>query len=352
MMVESKFYYGFLYAHNIVLEQMQSHVTALEINLHQETYGKHGWERAYSYPEIGVSFWYSTLGRSECLGEAYSIFPYVNFPLVRTKQFSFNFRFGLGAGYLTKPFDRIENYKNLAIGSHINASANIMFECRYKVAERLTASGGICLQHFSNGSLKLPNYGINLPMMNLGVAYRLARENPLIGDRFYAPTEPFEAIVKRSILFDAGALIGYKNMQSVLGENFLVYHFFENTWIPVSRKSKWGLGLDLSYDGSHVKTLEVQGDTLENQLSVLRPGINAGYSLGLSKIAFVFNLGYYLGGAEKSNGPFYEKLALQYNFSKDFFATVMLKVHWGRADYIGWGMGFRITKYYGKKTVG
>ncbi len=351
MMVELKAQYGFIYAHNVVLEKMQSHVTAFELNLHQETFGKHEWERAYAYPEIGVSFWYSTLGKSPYLGDAYSIFPYINFPLVRHKKFSFNFRFGLGVGYLTNPFDRLTNYKNLAIGSHLNASADLMFEVRYKLADRLTASAGIALHHFSNGSLKLPNYGINLPLVNLGMAYRLARENSQIGDRFVAPTQRYEAIIRHQIFFEVGVLVGYKNMQSVLGENFLVYHFYENTMFPVSRKSKWGFGLDLSYDQSHLKLLERRGDTVTNNLSILRPGINAAYALGMSKVAFIFNLGYYLGGAEKSNGPFYEKLSFQYNFSRDFFASVMLKVHWGRADYVGFGLGLRFEKLYGKNTV-
>ena len=53
----------------------------------------------------------------------------------------------------------------------------------------------------------------------------------------------------------------------------------------------------------------------------------------------------------KSNGPLYEKLSLQYNFPKDLFAMVMLKVHWGRADYIGWGLGYKFDKKYGKRTV-
>ncbi|MGE5424657.1 MAG: acyloxyacyl hydrolase [Syntrophothermus sp.] len=351
MMAEMKFQYGFVYPHNIVLELFQSHLTAFEFNIHQETYGKHVWERVYSYPEIGVSLWYSNLGKSEWLGDAYSIFPYLNFPLFRSKTFSFNFRLGLGVGYITKPFNRLDNYKNLAIGSHFNASADLMLEARYKINYRLTASAGISLHHFSNGSLKLPNYGINLPLANIGMAYRLARENPLIGDRFLAPTQPYEAIIRHLIQFDVGALVGYKNMQSVYGENFLVYHFFENTWFPVSRKSKWGAGLDLSYDKSHIVKLEKQGDTLTNNLKILRPGVNAAYSLGLSKVAFIFNLGYYLGGAEHSNGPLYEKLSFQYNFTKYAFMTVMLKVHWGRADYIGWGLGIRMEQLYGKKTI-
>ena len=351
MMVEGRFYYGFLYAQHIELERFNGHFPAFEINLQQETYGKHKWERAFSYPEIGLSFLYTNFGNSPGLGSAYSIFPFINFPLFRYHRFSFNFRFGLGAGYLTEKFDRLTNYKNLAIGSHINASINMMFQSRYKITNRLTVSLGGGLQHFSNGSLKLPNYGLNILAVNAGVAYRLARENRSIGDRFLPPTEPYSAILRHSMEFDVGVALGWKNMKAVLGQNFMVFHLYENTFFPVMRKSKWGFGLDFSYDQSHVKILENEGADVSNKLKIIRPGINAAYMLVLSKLGFIVNFGYYLGGEEKSNGPFYEKLSFQYKFSKYFFANVMLKVHWGRADYIGWGFGIHIDQSYGKKIL-
>ena len=351
MLVEARFNYGFLYAHHLELEIFNSHMPAFEINLQQETYGKHKWERDYAYPVIGLSLWYSGLGKSPEIGSAYALFPYINFPLYRLKKFMLTFRFGLGLGYLTKKFDRIENYKNLVIGSHFNAAVNMSFEIRYRLLERLTLSAGFGLQHFSNGSLKLPNYGLNLPFANIGVAYRLARENSLISDRFIAPTEPFEAVIRHTMEFNFGAAIGSKNMQAILGQNFMVYHVYENTFFPVSRKSKVGFGLDLSYDESHVAILEAEGVEVTNKLKILRPGINAAYELGISKLAFIFNLGCYLGGQEKTNGPLYEKLSFQYNLTKSIFANVMLKVHYGRADYIGWGFGYRFEQLYGKKVL-
>lgn len=351
MMLEGRFYYGFLYAQHIELERFNGHFPVFEINLQQETFGKRIWERIFNYPEIGVSFLYTGLGKSPELGSALSVFPFIDFPLVRIKNFSINFRFGLGIAYLTKRFDRLTDYKNLAIGSHINASANIMFKARYKLNQRLTLSLGFGLQHFSNGSLKLPNYGLNIIALNAGVAYRLARENKSLGDRFIPPTEPYSAIIRHNIEFDAGFALGWKNMKAVLGQNYMVYHLYENTFFPVKRKSKWGFGLDLSYDESHIKILENEGIPVTNKLNIIRPGINGAYMLVLSKLDFIFNLGYYLGGQERSNGPFYEKLSFQYKFSKYFFANVMLKVHWGRADYIGWGFGVHIERFYGKKLI-
>jgi hypothetical protein len=351
LIVEGKFYYGFLYAQHIELVRFDSHFPVFEINLQQETFGKHKWERAFVYPNIGLTLLYTNLGKAPELGSAFSIIPFIDFPLFRLTNFSLNFRFGLGAAYLTKRFDRLTNYKNLAIGSHINASASLMFQAHYKISERFTASLGFGLQHFSNGSLKLPNYGLNIVALNAGVGFRLAKQNRSISDRFIAPTEPYSAVIRHNMEFDVGFALGWKNMKAVLGDNFLVYHLYENTFFPVKKKSKWGFGIDLSYDESHVKILENEGVIVTDKLKIIRPGINGAYMLVLSKLNFIINLGYYLGGLEKSNGPFYEKISFQYKFTRDFYANIMLKVHWGRADYIGWGFGIHINKFYGKKLI-
>lgn len=351
MLVETRFSYGFLYAQHLELELFNGHFPAFELNLQQETYGKKEWERNFGYPLIGVSFWYSALGKSPYLGDGYALFPFINFPLVRDERLMLSFRVGLGLGYLTKRFDRIDNYKNTAIGSHFNAAANVTFEGRYKISHRLTASIGFGLHHFSNGSLKLPNYGLNMILINAGMAYRLARENRYINDRFIPPTKPYAAVIRHVMEFDFGASLGYKNLTAVYGKSFMVYHVYNNTLFHVSPKSRVGFGLDLSYDASHVTVLETKGDTVTNKLNILRPGINAAYELKMSRLGFLFNLGCYLGGQEHTNGPLYEKLSLQYNFLENFFANVMLKVHFGRADYIGVGLGYRFEIQYGKKTV-
>ena len=338
--IEGKVNYGFIYAQHTELEMFQAHFPAFELIVQQMTYGKFNWERAYNYPLIGFSMFYSGYGNNPSLGQAYAVMPFINFPLYKTRNFTAGFRLAVGLGYITKPFNRITNFKNLAIGSHFNAAVNLMFEARFRLNYFVTLTSGICLQHFSNGSLKLPNFGLNAPLISLGVALRPFKENLDIHDRYYAPTEPFAAIIHHTIEFNIGGLVGYKNMQAVFGENFIVYHIFENTFVRVSAKSKAGLGLDFSYDPSQIRILEMHDIPVTNKLSIIRPGVNAAYQLVMSHMGFIFNLGYYLGGKEKSNGPLYEKLSLQYNFTKDIFATVMLKVHWGRADYIGWGLGF------------
>ena len=351
LIFETRMHYGFIYAQHLEMELFNAHMPAFEFTIEQLTYGKHKWERDYNYPLVGMTAWFSALGNSPYLGQAFALMPFINFPLYRYHNFTAGFRLALGVGYLTKHFDRLENYKNLAIGSHFNAAVNLMFEARYQINYFLGATAGISLQHFSNGSLKLPNYGLNLPMISLGLAYRPFKANQNIDDRFYAPTDPFEAVIYKNLEFNIGALVGYKNMQAVFGENFTVLHVYENTFFRLSKISKAGFGVDISYDPSQIKILESSGQTVDSKFKIIRPGINAAYQMVMSKVGFIVNLGCYLAGQEKSNGPLYEKFSFQYNFSRDFYATMMLKVHWGRADYIGWGVGYKFDVKYGKKTI-
>ncbi|MEI7489791.1 MAG: acyloxyacyl hydrolase [Bacteroidota bacterium] len=351
IILEAKIHYGFLYAQHLELQLFNAHFPAFEFSIEKLTYGRQRWERAFNYPILGMTFFYSPLGGNPILGSSFALMPFVNFPLFKSKAFTFGFRFALGLGYLTKKFDRINNYKDIAIGSHLNAAINLMLEARYELSEYFTLTAGISLQHFSNGSLKTPNYGLNAPLVNIGLAFKPVRDNKDIGDRYIAPTEPFSTTIRKAIEFNFGAAIGYKNMQSEFGQNFLVYHLFENTFFQVSRKSKFGMGLDLSYDASHKKILESAGITTTSPVDIARPGINAAYELMLGKLGFIMNLGVYLSGKEKSNGPLYEKLCFQYNFTKNLFAHVLLKVHFGRADYIGWGLGYNFNVLYGKKTI-
>ncbi|MBM3403639.1 MAG: acyloxyacyl hydrolase [Bacteroidetes bacterium] len=346
LVVEAKLHYGFIFNHHIELAEFDGHFPAFEISLARATYGKQKWEQLYNYPIIGIGFWYSALSKSPGLGSAAALFPYINYPLFRVNNFALHFRFALGLGYLTKKFDRIENYKNLAIGSHFNAAVNLMLEARYKVGSRLTLAGGISLQHFSNGSLKLPNYGLNIPMINVSAAYLLKRPNKNITDRLIPPTDPFEAIPKRNIEIDLIGGWGTKNMEAIFGQNYMVFSLASNTFLPVTGKSKWGIGWDLTYDQSDRHLLHRQNIDEPNDLKIVKSGISAAYQLNMSHLAYIFNFGYYLSGREKSDGPIYQKIGFQLAATDNFLINVTLKVHYGRADFVTWGLGYRFKVKY------
>ena len=135
--LETRLHYGFLLSHHLELNRYNSHFPMIEISLQKSTFGKKRWEKKYDYPLLGISLLYTDLGAYEEIGNAYAAFPYINFPLYRKNDNCINFRIGLGLAWLENKFDNIVNYKNFAIGSHLNIAANLQFEYRRKLSKGL-----------------------------------------------------------------------------------------------------------------------------------------------------------------------------------------------------------------------
>jgi hypothetical protein len=281
LVLEGRVYYGWTLDHHIEITPYKRHYPAYEISVLKATYGRTRWEYMYNYPMIGISYWYSDLGRTKPLGAAHAIFPYINFPLLAKKEFNIYFRLGVGLGYLTRKYDRYDNFENLAIGSHLNAAVNLLFEARLRLGKRFMAAAGVSLMHFSNGAIKQPNYGLNMPGINLAFAYRLSRENPYKRQKLLPELIPFEFDGKKFLQLDLNIAFGIKDFQATMGNGsqYIVAVVCGNLLWPVSYKSRVGFGFDISYDGSDEKLLEIRGNVPEHRIDVVKTGVTGSYGL-------------------------------------------------------------------------
>lgn len=349
LVAEVRPYYGFTLDHHIEMTPFRRHYMAYEFSIMKATYGRTRWEYMYNYPFIGLAYWYSDLGGARPLGDAHALFPFISFPLMRSSDFNLYFRLGAGIGYLTKKYHRYDNYENLAIGSNINGAINLLVEARWRLGKRFMAAGGVSLVHFSNGAIKQPNYGLNMPGVNLALAYRLSRENPYLRQKLMPRLEPFEFDGKKFLQVDVNLAVGIKDYQATLGNgaSYGVVTLHSHLLWPVKFKSRMGFGIDLSYDGSDEKLLGLKGIAPESKIDLVRTGINGAYELYFSRMAIMLNLGVYLTGLDKSDGYIYEKVALRFGITDQMFASIMLRAHYARADFVSLGLGYRIpVKYY------
>lgn len=346
IMTEFKAHYGFLYSHHLELDKFQAHYPAYEFSIEQATWGSKRWEVAYAYPIIGVSFWYSDLGGFEEIGSAYAIYPFINFPVFYDVKQSMNFRIGLGLSYLTNKFDRIDNYKNFAIGSHINVAGSVYMEYRRKLGSIFTVSGGIGLTHFSNGATKTPNYGLNIVTANVGISAFIKPPNSDFDKKLLPELYPFEFDGRKDLDIEFSFSYASKDMTEQYGQRFNVYGFYVNLLKRISYKSKIGGGIDLVYDQSDKYILEWSGEDVENNYETLKPGMCATYELVISKISFMFNFGFYLYTKEVSEGQTYQRLTLKYYFIDKVFANIILNTNWGKAEYVGFGLGYKLNFIY------
>lgn len=348
LLLEGRANYGFLINHHLEMRIFNAHFPSFEMNIGKETFGSQRWQMLYKYPFIGISYWYSQMGNSQFLGSANAVFPYVNYPILRDQKHELNFRVGLGLAYLTKCFDPIENYKYIAIGSHINAAVNLMAEYRWRFNPRMNVAIGLAIMHFSNGSTKTPNYGINIPSANLAFAYRLSKENSYMNKKEIPGLYNFEFPGKRSVDFYTGFTVAYKDMGNEYGRKFMVYNFFGNVMKQITFKSSFGVGIDFTSNQSDPFFAKLENLEYQSKSELLRVGIGPAYQLQMSNLSYNFGLGFYVHG-KMTPTSLYFKIGLQYQITDGLFANLALRTHFGQADFVGIGLGYKMRYFYKSK---
>jgi hypothetical protein len=335
LFVESKIHYGFILKHHKKMGHLQtSHFSAFEINAGFQTFGKNPWDKLYNYPSIGCAFWYSDLGRSPYLGSAYALYPYMNFHLIDKKVFAFNFRFGIGLGYLSKKFDQYENYKGIAIGSHINAAISLLFETKWKINRQLFFISGIGLTHFSNAAFKTPNLGINIPTFNAGLTCFISKKQS-------EKTDKKLLIQSRKYEFNTFLAFGIKEMYPPLHRKYFTSSCSGILYKLHKQKNKFGLGLDFFYNTGNLTVLNLPTNDFNSNISIIRIGVSAAYELIYNHLSFLIQTGPYIRSKDKSDGNIYTRIGLRYSVSEHWFSNLTLKAHFGKADHIECGFGYK-----------
>ena len=328
-------YYGFILNHHPHMKHLtQAHFPAFEFSVEKQTDGSAEWHQYYRYPKIGLSFWYSSLGKNEYLGYSLALIPYIDFPLIKKKsRYKTYFQLGCGIGYLSNPFDRIDNIKNNAIGSHYNATIRVMLDQYYKINDNFNISTGIGLTHFSNGAVTMPNYGINNATIKFGLTYI-----PSITERKNIKFE------KKSIpkwQFDIYSLTGIKENYPPCGPKYWSTTLCADIVHLVNRGIDIYSGIDFIYDEAKKNILMTDSVIINNNIEYVQCGLKTAIAWKMNNFSIHLQLGAYIYTKCKKNAYIYDRLMLRYKFREHWLFNIALKTHYGRADVFEWGIGYR-----------
>ena len=333
--IVARMHYGFLLAHHPNIVHLVRHTVGFEISLSRQTIGRKLWQQYFNYPQTGFSYIFLDFNNPGILGEAHALMAFINLPSKRTEHFQFSFRMAAGLGYLTKKYERVENYKNDVIGSHINAAIQFNFESRYKLSQHLAFNFNVGLTHFSNGSFKTPNLGINNPSANAGFTYRVQSTKEFIKSEIHQPVKSHE--------IDLLYATGIKEISPPTGAQYFS-HTISSTFLTTNGlKFRRGPGLDLFYDVS----LKLAFDRLDKNsdgLRILRSGIHYDVEMMLDRLTVLFNAGVYWLDQYKDDGAIYDRVGFKYLVSKNLFVNLTLKTHFAKADYVECGIGWKFKK--------
>ena len=329
-----RYHYGFIMPHAPSMQQFaNAHFPVYELTFTKLTHGEKNWQRAYHNPDLGMSFYTTDFGKNAVLGRGYALFPHISFHYLRKKWLKANFRFGAGLGYIEKPFDRLSNYKNNAIGSHLNSAISVMIETKFRLSAHSNLGIGLAMNHFSNGASKTPNLGVNLATANIAYAYTF-------GSRVVNAIDSSESFQKH---FEYFAIVcgGFKELAPPGGNKYTIITASLNVARVHSVRGRWGIGLDVLNDASIAEQFKRQDDPT-SRLAVTQTGMTIGWEVLVGKVSFPLQAGFYLLSKYKSNGVFYNRYGIRYQFHKHLFANVSLKTHFAKADYFEWGLGYKL----------
>ena len=142
-----------------------------DINIAWQTRGKQIWNQYYKYPQVGLLLSAGYLGNNDILGYSISVVPNISIRLSNWEKANINVLLGLGLSYFSKKYDEIDNKENGLIGTSITNNTLVSFDMNYQLSQKFVLTAGISASHFSDAHYQLPNFGINIPAVNIGVKY-------------------------------------------------------------------------------------------------------------------------------------------------------------------------------------
>ncbi len=333
------YYPGFVIAHTDDARNLEAHVNGFELSLARINNKDKYWNRFYKNAEIGYNFIYLDLGQPKLSGKVYALGANFQFRISGKGKNYLALRLGTGVGYLTKKFDFYNNRQNMAIGSHWNGNIQLGFIYQTNITSRCTLKTGLGLTHYSNGSIKAPNLGINMPSLLLGLqmGFGDVKAKNIDTSRSFKPTTK-----QHEVLIN----YGYKEKFISNPRQFNIYSLGYRWLKPITEVRRWYLGADLVWDATHPYSHFLSIDNprvgIDNSTEL---GVLIGHRYDIGRFAMLTDVGFYLLNPYQTKYFTYQRIGFRYELNKNWFLNGTLKVHFGTADYFEWGIGYKFKRF-------
>lgn len=323
-------HHGFLWPHrpsSWIL--VRAHAPALALFAERRVDGTRSWHHRFLQPSYGASFLATGLGDPDRIGTTLRCTPYLYLPFHRWERSSFGLRAGWGIGYVSKPYDRDHNRQQVAIGSRVNTAISLALEYRMERGA-WTGLAGIDADHWSNGSFKLPNLGLNYLSVHVGLARRLGEAKPLLA--------PVDTLVQAPHFERMVMLAGGINESSLpgSGQHSVFVLMAQGQW-RMSGRSALAAGIDIFNKGS-LATVHAQLRDRPRSAST-QLGAHGGYALLLGGSQLYIQMGTYIYSPVTEEKRIFHRVGGRTRIGRHWTAGVALKSHFAVADHWEFGIG-------------
>lgn len=323
---------------NDILHLITGHPEGFIFSWNKKTFGNEAWEQRFNYPDYGASIIYQDL-KNENLGHNFGVYAHYNFYFFNRNLM---FRLAQGLAYTSNPYDKLDNPKNNAFGTHLLSSTYLMLNFKKeRVFDRFGLQAGLSFIHYSNANVKAPNTSINTMALNVGLTYNLDDESPEFIDNL--SDEKFTEPIRYNIVFRSGI-----NQSDVIGSGqFPFYIISAYADKRLSHVSAIQFGADLFFSNFlkeliYYRSVAFPEQNVTGEEDYKRVGLFAGHELFINKMSVVTQLGYYVYYPYDFEGRTYIRIGLKHYFGKKFFGAMTLKSHGAKAEAVELGIGVRL----------
>lgn len=215
----------------------------------------------------------------------------------------------------------------------------------------------------SNGSAVAPNSGLNLLNGFVGIKYSPNYKS------FHSPQKQKLQEIPKKLSFEIIASGGFRQLYYLDKKTFPIASVVAGLYHPITDFYRMGVAFDAFYDGvfdgnTQFKRYYITSNDLKNKFRI---GLSWQHELLLGRLIGGFDFGLYLYDPLKNQSPydkasvgtlnkgliypynidsedgwFYTRATLKYAISKHFFISTGLKTHLQKAEFIEWGLGYRL----------
>lgn len=315
--------------------QLPPYSWASSLSLTHRTTGRKAWQAWKDYPSYGATLLFQHYNSPE-LGQSVGGYAFVQSDFIRKERFELAGRFGLGLGWISAPYDLVQNPGNDIIGSHVNLLVALRMHAAWQIAPRWQIRLASSFVHYSNAASRLPNLGINLLGGELGLAFR-----PKFLDKdAYQEQGAAELLRRWRAEFNTG--MGMRAIMRSNGRNYgVLWHSLQLSYLAgPTHRWKLGIGHEFDYASfafmSNLAFLSLE----ERRQGATRWMIFAAYESFFGRFSFNAELGTYISTSYFEPGWFiYVRPRFNYYFRNPLgkgplpYMGLSIKAHEFVAEY-------------------
>jgi hypothetical protein len=320
------------------------------LQLSVQSRGEKLWEQLYNFPRYGIGLYKPQFPDAPYLGNPLGIYGTMSFAIKRWETVTINLDVGFGMTFNWRSY-LVDKY-NVALG----ASESIIFNPGFSIEKRLNNglmfNLGTGFVHYSNGSLKIPNLGINIFSPRAGVGYNFSSNKNCFKYQIVPEYQKQTEYLVSAIIGWRNQLYDGSDVDSITlrkGVYYSIYGISFDFNRQLSYKSKIGAGIMADYIGYANSSISAEDGKLIPHPSSFNNGLELSiypsYELVMNRVSLVLQPGFYIYRTKYPECPpsFYQRIGLKYYMTDDISLSLNMRAHeWSIADFIEWTIGYSI----------